>query len=375
MARPKLGRGIAAITGVSVAMLVAAIPASADDPVTATFVDKHEDGLDVSLVFEGQDEPETFPTRVSDIAIKDGATVKTYGFIPLAELKKDTQLIELPWPSDDSTAMKTMKLAKLAEDDTFKKINWVLRNSYPFVNTDKLAVSGVNNKEAIAATQAAIWQFLFGDFKLADDTNAHVSALYKYLTGDKNKGSENDAAPTLELTPATLSGKAGDKLGPVKIKTNAKELALTLPAGVTVVDKDGKALDASALKDGAEVFFQIPAGAAGQGTVEVKANNQAVRLFAGGGDESDRKIPEFKAAAVARAEVPDIQFFAFAQNVSKTANVSLTWTASETAPAPQGSNGGGLANTGASIYVPLGIGVLLLLAGGGALLFLRRRRA
>ena len=373
MARPRLSRAIAAITGVSVAMLVAALPASAEGPAKATFLDQHEDGLDVTITFTGEDEPATVPTRLSKIQLADGPTVKTYGFIPGAELPKNAPLIELPVFSDDDS-VKTLKVAKLSASTDLNKINWALRHSYPFVALDKLAVSGLDNKEAIAATQAAIWHLLVEDLDLADTNNEHVLALYKVLTGDQNTGATNDKEPVLELTPATGSGKAGEKVGPVTVKTTAKELTLTVPDGVKVVDKDGKDIAAKDIKDGTELFFQVPAGAAGQGTVELKATGAVSRLFANIDEDEEKQAPapEFK---IAEDEEPDIQFLAFAQTVSKSVKVDLSWTASETPPAPQGSSGPGLANTGVSIYVPLGIAVLLLLAGGGALLFLRRRRA
>lgn len=374
MARPRLSRAIAAITGVSVAMLVAAVPASAeDDPARATVLEHNEEGADVTVAFKDED-PVTVPTGLSKIQLKDGPAVKTYGFIPGAELAKDTKLIEVPL-FDDDPSVKTLKIAKLSASTDLNKINWALRHSYPFLTVDKLSVTGISNKEAIAATQVAIWHLLVDDITLTDTNNEHVLALYKFLTGDANKGATNDKEPVLELTPATGSGKAGEKVGPVTVKTTAKELTLTVPEGVKVLDKDGKELAAKDIKDGSELFFQVPAGAAGHGTVELTATGQVSRVFANVEDEEDVPAPEFKVAAAATDEGPEIQFLAFAQNLTKSVKVDLSWTAASETPAPQGSSGGGLANTGVSIYVPLGIAVLLLLAGGGALLFLRRRRA
>lgn len=378
MARPRLSRAIAAITGVSVAMLVAAVPASAeDDPAKATFLDKHEAGAEVTVVFKDED-PLKVPTQLSEIQLKDGPAVKTYGLFPGMELKKDAPLIEVPLFLDDES-VKTLKVAKLSASTEQNKLNWLLRHSYPFVSLDKLPVAGITNKEAIAATQVAIWHLLVEDLTLDDGNGEHVTALYDFLTGDENTGATNDKEPDLELTPATGSGKAGEKVGPVTVKTTAKELTLTAPEGVKVLDKDGKEIAAKDIKDGTELFFQVPAGAAGQGTVELKATGEVSRAFGNLSEDEEIPAPEVKIAAAATAddgegEPEPTQILVFAQTLSKSVKVDLSWTSSET-PAPQGSSGGGLANTGVSIYVPLGIAVLLLLAGGGALLFLRRRRA
>jgi len=54
---------------------------------------------------------------------------------------------------------------------------------------------------------------------------------------------------------------------------------------------------------------------------------------------------------------------------------STTETTTSAAPAPQPKNtGGDLAETGASVFVPILIGVVLVGAGIGALLFLRHRK-
>ena len=40
--------------------------------------------------------------------------------------------------------------------DRREKINWIVHNSYPYVQPDDLGISGVSVRDALAGTQAAI---------------------------------------------------------------------------------------------------------------------------------------------------------------------------------------------------------------------------
>ncbi|MEU8353849.1 LAETG motif-containing sortase-dependent surface protein, partial [Streptomyces sp. NPDC048845] len=81
---------------------------------------------------------------------------------------------------------------------------------------------------------------------------------------------------SLSLDPPAVSGKPGDRLGPIKVNTNADSVtveAAGAAGGVQVVDKDGKAVTSAA--NGSELFFDVPADApAGSAAATVKATTK-----------------------------------------------------------------------------------------------------
>ncbi|MFE0647806.1 Cys-Gln thioester bond-forming surface protein [Streptomyces sp. NPDC059534] len=152
------------------------------------------------------------------------------------------------------------------------KILWILENSYPNVSVDALEakthVEGLTEKTAAAATQAAIWRY--SDKVDATPVDPQGQKLTSYLL--ENAKTVEEPKASLSLSPSSVAGKSGERLGPIKVGTNAAEATLSIvpgaPAGVGVVDKDGKAVTKA--KDGDEVFVDVPKGTA-DGTAEVKA--------------------------------------------------------------------------------------------------------
>ncbi|GAA2688177.1 MULTISPECIES: LPXTG cell wall anchor domain-containing protein [Actinosynnema] len=73
------------------------------------------------------------------------------------------------------------------------------------------------------------------------------------------------------------------------------------------------------------------------------------------------------------APVPSSQEVPFPSVTESTSPAPTTTTSAEVVPVTEDTEG--LANTGASVAVPLGIGAALLAAGGGVLFFMRKRGA
>ncbi|MEV0265130.1 Cys-Gln thioester bond-forming surface protein [Streptomyces sp. NPDC050617] len=146
------------------------------------------------------------------------------------------------------------------------KILWILEHSYPHVNdltalAKTAGVASLTEDQAAAGTQVAIWRY--SDHVKVDAKNKSAEKLADYLTQHAEKVEEPKAS--LTLTPNAVSGKSGQKLGPITVHTNAKSVTVT-PAGdaatkgVKVVDKTGK--PAASAVNGSQLFFDVPAGAA-----------------------------------------------------------------------------------------------------------------
>jgi len=387
-------------------------------------------GLNVKLV---GDKFATERTLLIPITV-DGQKVFTYCVELNVDIDGKVTMVEVPWdkyPYEDG-----------GKESGFKKnapkINWILLNSYPNVGADKLTQeltasgvklnNGLSEAEAISATQSAIWNL--SDGAKLDETNAtpfnkdssaDVVAAYHYLLDHATP--VDQPTPSLDLAPPSQTGKAGDLIGPFTVTTTAGSVKVssTLPSGVTLTDKDGKALGDVA--NGTQIYVKVPAGTeAGKGSfaIDATAHLNAGRLFVGAnpdGKPSDKAITQ----SLIVAKPTDIKLHKEA-SVSWTAGSTTTTTTTPTttttaSPTTTTSkpcvpstttptttttspgNGGGtttstpmpptcatptptttadtneLAYTGASVIGPAIAGVVLIGAGIGALFFVRRRKA
>ncbi|ROP39124.1 LPXTG-motif cell wall-anchored protein/TQXA domain-containing protein [Saccharothrix texasensis] len=405
----------AAILGAGL-VLMSALPAAADKPKVEPYDGANEPGMGIYLERDGKvldnDEDkegvQAFNASLIGLRLQEGddsQTAKAYCVELPTPLQDGQPLVEVPWGEHPNPDTKFKENAA--------KVNWVLQNSYPAIEVkDAYELYGLDpeNKRSIliAATQAAVWHFSDGvDLRENDSTTEEedvhggtvddlVFKVYEYLTTKAEDLAE--PKPTLSIEPGELTGKAGEKIGPFTVSTTATEAVLTaeLPDGVTVVDANGNALPvadpnaraaAAATSNVAEVWVKVDAGVEPgevEFTVTASAKLRSGRLFV----SSDRNL-KTQSLIIAKSEVFPVKAKAKAKWVEGTVVTTTTEATTTTAPtttttaeAPVTSTtvpaGGGsdddLANTGASIFVPLLIGIGLLGAGAGALLFLRRKR-
>lgn len=387
----------AALLGASVALTLSALPATAE-VVVKPDNNASQDGLDVFL----KGHKDALDTSLIGLKVIDGDAVKVQAYcveLP-TPLKNTLGLKEVPWDQHPNTD----SLFRKNPDRNREKVNWILHHSYP-EKKPKEIISGLDldQKEAIAGTQAAVWHFSDGATLDPDRTkNDDVVKLYEYLTGKDNVGLDEQPKPTLKVDPTFKEGKAGEKIGPFTVTTTADQVKVKgkLPKGVTITDKDGKPLEqvsdaelkAAALGDKVTEFFvNVPQdAAAGEAkfALEVNATLEKGRLFVQSEPGNDKKTQSLIVAAPSKVTVdadasakwvaaPVVtQPSTPSSTPSTTPTTPTTTTTTKPAPAPGGGgNDDDLASTGASIFIPLGIGVGLLGAGAGALFFLRRKKA
>ncbi|TDV51078.1 thioester domain-containing protein [Actinophytocola oryzae] len=398
--RLKLARAGAAVAGVSVALMMSAgVPAGAD-PVRGT-VDSNGDieGYHVNLGANYDD----MSTALIGFKLDDGTSLQVYCVEIDTPIDSKHAMVEQPWDNYPNAG------SPFHQNRT--KINWILHNGFPVVGTEALArtltdkgetlTDGIDSKEAITATQAAIWHFSdnknldlnepFAPSKGPKSSKADVVALYKYLIGDANVGIGDQPTPGLAISPTDASGDAGTRIGPFTVSTTGdiEKLTTKLPDGVKITDANGKELSAEQIEDGTELFLDVPADEAdGEGTFELTATAgvDTGRLFVG--ENYAKKATQ--SLIVAKSEQSEIVASAggkwTAGGVAPTSGTSTpeqtesspapsTAPTTSDTPAPQAKNtSGDLASTGASIFAPIVIGVVLLASGVGALLFLRHRR-
>lgn len=383
--RKQVARFGAVLAGAAITVMGTAFPAFA--ATTGTVQGTVEDGQNVALDYTDDGKPveQAVPTSLIGLKLddQDSKVVPTYCVELTVNTRHGAAMHEAPWD-------------KYPNPNQFQsdraKVNWVLHNSFPTVKLadlkSKTGISGLNDQEAIAGTQAAIWHFSNGATLAKSEHNEDVTKLYTFLVDpNNNKGIGDEPKPTLVMTPEQLSGHAGDKIGPFTVETTATSGTITVsgPAGIKILDENGNPIPGQTVRQNAvqahtagqkaKFFVGVPADLQ-PGSATVRIDGQATldegRLFVG-----DDKEHATQTLIIAQSEV-----------VKVSAHVTANWTAAPvtttpTTPAPTTSQvvtpptttkpGAPLANTGVSVWPMVGVAGVLLLGGAGALVWQRRR--
>ncbi|MEV5755679.1 Cys-Gln thioester bond-forming surface protein [Streptomyces tendae] len=264
LAAPSLpGRGAARLAAGALASALAvagvvtgAAPAAAQDGArgqggaTATIGGLKTHG---TAVIHGEDGDHQVPAGLFEMSVEGGGMLQTYCVDIQNPTQKDAKYRETPW---SGTSLGTNKDAG--------RIRWILGNSYPQVN-DLAALAkkagvrgGLTEEDAAAGTQVAIWRY-------SDDTDVEAvdpqaERLADYL--EKNARDLAEPAASLALDPPAVSGRPGERLGPVTVHTNAGGATVTPPVDATakdavrIVDKKGEPV--TEVRDGNQIFFDVP---------------------------------------------------------------------------------------------------------------------
>ncbi|SDH25870.1 LPXTG-motif cell wall anchor domain-containing protein/TQXA domain-containing protein [Lentzea fradiae] len=391
----------AALLGATAALSLSALPAHAEVKITPDRGGQ-EQGHDVWLKHGNKSEKQgtsVIKLRIDDE--KDRTNVLAYCVELPTPLKDGDVLKEVPW---DKHPNKNTKF----KGDNPGKVLWVLNRSYPNKSVDEIKkafdVPKLDKKDVIAATQAALWHFS-DDAELEVDNkknDSDVVDLYKKLISQAQVEAEAPK-PTLNIDPASQSGKAGQKIGPFKVTTTATEVKVTanLPEGVTLVDADGSPLAVQKKDELAvqgtgdkvsEFFVNVPEGSKdGKASFKLSAEAEIAlgRLFVAHDGKDDgvaqslvvAQPQKVKVETEAKADwkteaVPTQPTTTTTTPETTTTAPETTTTTTETTPAAPAPGGGeDLASTGASILWPLVGGLVLVGAGVGALFVVRRKNA
>jgi len=240
--------------------LVAAGALAAAGPAVADETPQSEGGATASMgglktyeaaVIHDDGADEQVSAGLFEMSVDGGGMLQTYCIDIHSPTQRDAQYQETPW---SGTSLNGNKDAG--------KIRWILQNSYPQVNdlaalAAKAGASGLSEQDAAAGTQVAIWRY--SDGADVDAVDPQAEKLADYLEKSARNLAEPEASLTLD--PPAVSGRAGELLGPVTVRTNADSVTVTPPTdatanGVKVVGKDGKAV--TSVADGSRIYFDVP---------------------------------------------------------------------------------------------------------------------
>ncbi|MET9775627.1 TQXA domain-containing protein [Streptomyces sp. NPDC006367] len=262
------GRGAAgrlAATALVTALSAAGIAAGAA-PAAARGATQGEGGAVATIgglktygtaVVHGADGEQELPAGLFEMSVEGGGTLQTYGVDIQNPTQKDAKYHETPW---SGTSLGTNKDAG--------RIRWILQNSYPQVNNLAALAKragvrgGLTEQDAAAGTQVAIWRY--SDDMSVEAADPQAERLADYL--EKRARVLPEPAPSLTLDRPAVSGRPGERIGPVTVHTNARSATVTPPAdaaanGVRFVDKDGRTV--TSVTDGTQIFFDVPADTLG----------------------------------------------------------------------------------------------------------------
>ncbi|MGP2437415.1 Cys-Gln thioester bond-forming surface protein [Streptomyces sp. JW3] len=187
-----------------------------------------------------------------EMSVEGGGMLQTYCVDLLNPTQKDAKYHETPWSG-----------TSLGTNQDAGRVRWILQNSYPQVNdlaslAKKAGVRGsLTEEDAAAGTQVAIWRY--SDQADVEAADPEAERLADYL--EKNARAVAEPTASLTVDPPAVSGRPGERLGPVTVHTNAGGATVTPPAdsatsGVRIVDADGEPV--GTVTDGTEIYFDVP---------------------------------------------------------------------------------------------------------------------
>ncbi|MFD5682080.1 Cys-Gln thioester bond-forming surface protein [Streptomyces bacillaris] len=217
------------------------------------------------------------PAGLFEMTVDGGGKLKTYCIDLHNPAQDQAKYLETPWAE-----------TSLGANRNAGKIRWILQHSYPQVDdlaalAEAAGTGPLTERTAAAGTQVAIWRYSDGADVTASDK--HAEKLADWL----QKSARNVAEPRASLTlePAAVSGRAGERLGPVTVRTDADQVSVAPPvdaaaSGITVTDEKGAPVTSAG--NGARLYFDVPEGSTDGSaslTVQTTTSVPVGRAFAG----------------------------------------------------------------------------------------------
>lgn len=217
------------------------------------------------------------PAGLFEMTVDGGGKLKTYCIDIHNPTQDQAKYLETPWAQ-----------TSLGANKNAGKIRWILQNSYPQVDdlaalAEDAGTGPLTARTAAAGTQVAIWRH--SDDADVDAVDPQAEKLADWLERGADHLGEPKASLTLE--PGAVSGRGGERIGPVTVRTDADSVAVAPPAdavatGIKITDAKGEPV--TEVTDGARLYFDVPEDAAdGTASLSVQATTSVPvgRAFAG----------------------------------------------------------------------------------------------
>ncbi|MFF3324523.1 LAETG motif-containing sortase-dependent surface protein [Streptomyces sp. NPDC002889] len=237
------------------------------------------DGLKTfdQAVLHTNGESHQIPAGLFEMTVDGGGRLKTYCTDIHNPTQDQAKYLETPWSQ-----------TSLGGNGNAGKLRWILEHSYPQIDdlaalAEQAGTGPLSEQTAAAGTQVAIWRY--SDGADVDAVDPHAEKLADWLHQQARATAEPKAS--LSLEPSAVSGRAGERLGPVTVRTDAGQVTVAPPAdaaasGIKITDGAGKPVTSAV--NGSKLYFDVPEGAVdGSATLSVGATTSVPvgRAFAG----------------------------------------------------------------------------------------------
>ncbi|MGI5352448.1 thioester domain-containing protein [Streptomyces sp. CA-250714] len=206
-----------------------------------------------------------------EMSVDGGGTLQTYGLDALNPIQEQSRYAEGEWKS-----------SSLAGNRNAGRIRWIVEHSYPRRNdlqalAKAAGAKGLTPQTAAAGTQVAIWRFAENGARgvrggggrreapqerpVITATDPSAQKLAAYLV--RKARSMAEPGPSLTFDKAEVSGRNGERPGPVTVRTNAATVSVApgphaAAQGVRIVDEEGRRVRTA--RNGTKLYFQLPRG-------------------------------------------------------------------------------------------------------------------
>jgi TQXA domain-containing protein len=231
------------------------------------------------------DDGRSVQTALFSLRVGARDSVRAYAARVDEEVRPGTAYVESDWSDREDWAQVP------GATDPADRAGWIVAHSFPQVDLTPLALGAgalhVDEAQAIAGTQAALWHVLDGAELDRDANDPAVVALYDHLVQGSSAAVDTVAGPSLEISPAQLEAVAPDApLGPLTVAsagTGSLRVSVRGAPASWLVDGDGRQV--SRAGDGDRVYLDVdPSVPAGVVTLHVHGEGVPLsegRLFAG----------------------------------------------------------------------------------------------
>lgn len=275
-----LRRYAALLSSVALAGLLASTPAAGTDEFSR--VDRDPVQGAALVLADGRE----VGTSLFSLRVADRDSVRAYAAAAdELEVHPRAAYVESAW-SDSPQWTETP-----GETAPADRANWIVSHSYPAVDlpplTTDTGLALLDEQQAIAGTQAALWHVLEGVEPDRAANGAAVVALYDHLVEGSTAATGNTLSRSLEVSPSQMEAVAPEEpLGPLTVRSSgvgAVGVSVRGAPASWLVNGDGDQVTQA--HDGEEVFLDVdPSVPAGVVTLHVRGQDVPLpegRLFTG----------------------------------------------------------------------------------------------
>lgn len=244
------------------------------------------------------------------------------------EVRPHTAYVESAWEEAEGWSVTARP------GDPADRARWIVSHSYPSVDLTELSADlpavTLEEGQAIAATQAALWHVLDGVELDREAGNAPaVVALYDFLVEGSDSAPDQTAQRSLSVSPSHVEAVSPEEpLGPLEVSSlGGKPVDVSLSGAPTSWLVDGDGVQVAQAGSGDELYLDVdPSVPAGVVTVHLRGEGLPLpegQLFTG---RNGVRTQPLVTAEAGRA--------------TSTASATLTWQSQErpaqpSAPAPE----------------------------------------